>query len=108
MVVVGMIPARYAATRLPGKVLADICGKPMLQHVYERAARATTLHRVLVATDDERIQQAAVAFGAEVVLTSPAHRSGTDRLAEVAQRVSCDIVVNIQGDEPLILSLIHI
>lgn len=102
MTVVGMIPARYEASRLPGKVLADIAGKPMLQHVYERASRATTLSRLLVATDDERIAQVASKFGAEVVLTAPTHRSGTDRLAEVAERVHCDIVVNIQGDEPLI------
>jgi len=102
MNVVGMIPARYAATRLPGKVLADICGKPMLQHVYERASRAVTLRRVIIATDDERILQAARDFGAEVVMTSSAHKSGTDRLAEVARGLECDVVVNIQGDEPLI------
>ncbi|MBM3472719.1 MAG: 3-deoxy-manno-octulosonate cytidylyltransferase [Armatimonadetes bacterium] len=102
MMVVGMIPARYAATRLPGKVLADICGKPMLRHVYERAARAATLSEVIIATDDERIAEAAAGFGARVEMTSPEHKSGTDRLAEVAQRLDCDVAVNIQGDEPLI------
>lgn len=102
MTVVGMIPARYAATRLPGKVLADICGKPMLQHVFERATRATTLSEVLIATDDARIAEVATGFGARVEMTSPEHKSGTDRLAEVAGRLDCHIVVNIQGDEPLI------
>jgi 3-deoxy-manno-octulosonate cytidylyltransferase (CMP-KDO synthetase) len=102
MTVVGMIPARYAATRLPGKVLADICGKPMLQHVYERACRAATVGQVVIATDDERIAEVARGFGARVEMTSPEHKSGTDRLAEVARGLDCDIVVNIQGDEPLI------
>jgi len=106
MLVIGMIPARYAATRLPGKVLADIGGKPMLQHVYERAAQARTLHGVIVATDDERVARAAAGFGAEVAMTSPQHTSGTDRLAEVARTRECDIIVNIQGDEPLIDPLI--
>ena len=102
MTVVGMIPARYAATRLPGKVLADICGKPMLQHVHERATRAATVGEVIIATDDERVAAVAAGFGARVAMTSPDHKSGTDRLAEVARRLDCDIIVNIQGDEPLI------
>jgi 3-deoxy-manno-octulosonate cytidylyltransferase (CMP-KDO synthetase) len=102
MVVIGMIPARYAATRLPGKVLADIGGKPMLQHVYERAARADTLRKVIIATDDSLVAAAGRGFGAEVAMTSTSHTSGTDRLAEVARGLECDIVVNIQGDEPLI------
>jgi 3-deoxy-manno-octulosonate cytidylyltransferase (CMP-KDO synthetase) len=102
MVVIGMIPARYAATRLPGKVLADIAGKPMLQHVYERAARAQTLRDVIIATDDSLVAAAARGFGAQVAMTSASHTSGTDRLAEVARGLDCDIVVNIQGDEPLI------
>jgi 3-deoxy-manno-octulosonate cytidylyltransferase (CMP-KDO synthetase) len=100
--VVGMIPARYASTRLPGKVLADIGGKPMVQHVYERAGRAKAVECVLVATDDARVAEAVKAFGGTVVMTSPKHRSGTDRLAEVARGMESDIVVNIQGDEPLI------
>jgi 3-deoxy-manno-octulosonate cytidylyltransferase (CMP-KDO synthetase) len=102
MVVVGMIPARYASSRFNGKVLAQIAGKPMVQHVYERACKAKTLERVLVATDDERVVTAARDFGAEVAMTSPEHASGTDRLAEVARTMACDAVVNIQGDEPLI------
>lgn len=102
MTIVGMIPARYWSSRFEGKALADICGRPMVQHVYERASEARLLDEVLVATDDERIAQAVRAFGGVVEMTSPEHRSGTDRLAEVAQRRACDIVVNIQGDEPLI------
>lgn len=102
MKAVGIIPARYAATRLPGKALADIAGKPMIQHVYEQAAQAGTLHKVIVATDDERIMQAVAEFGGEAVMTSAEHQSGTDRLAEVAQGLTCELVVNIQGDEPLI------
>ncbi len=102
MKVIGIIPARYTATRLPGKVLADIAGKPMIQHVYERATQAETLHKVIVATDDERIMQAVAGFGGEAVMTSTEHQSGTDRAAEVAQGLSCELVVNIQGDEPLI------
>lgn len=99
---VGIIPARWQATRLPGKPLAAIAGKPMIQHVYERASRASGLARVLVATDDERIMAAVHAFGGEAMLTSAEHRSGTDRLAEAAERLEADVVVNIQGDEPLI------
>lgn len=102
MNILGMIPARYASTRLDGKVLADIAGKPMVQHVYERAKQAKCLSDVLVATDDERVRRAVEEFGGWVEMTSPYHPSGTDRLAEVAARVDCDIVVNIQGDEPLI------
>lgn len=102
MVVIGMIPARYASSRFNGKVLAQIAGKPMVQHVYERATQAKTLQRVIVATDDERVEAAARGFGAEVAMTSPDHASGTDRLAEVARDLACDAVVNIQGDEPLI------
>ncbi|MEO5368697.1 MAG: 3-deoxy-manno-octulosonate cytidylyltransferase [Magnetococcus sp. DMHC-1] len=99
--IVAIIPARYASTRLPGKPLADIAGKPMIQHVYERAAQAR-LDRVLVATDDERIQQAVLAFGGEVIMTSPDHPSGTDRVAEAARHLEADLIVNVQGDEPLL------
>lgn len=101
MKVVAVIPARYAATRLPGKPLADIGGKPMIQHVYERAKRAQGIDRVIVATDDERIEQAVRAFGGEAMMTSPDRQSGTDRVAEVAEKVLADIYVNVQGDEPL-------
>jgi 3-deoxy-manno-octulosonate cytidylyltransferase (CMP-KDO synthetase) len=100
--IVAIIPARYASTRLPGKPLSDIHGKPMIQHVYERVVRARSLNRVLVATDDERIARAVHAFGGEAVLTAASHRSGTDRLAEALGRIDADIVVNPQGDEPLI------
>ena len=100
--IVGMIPARYAATRLPGKVLLDLAGKPMVQRVYERAAQAELLDEVLVATDDERVREAVESFGGQVAMTSPDHLSGTDRLAEVAERRECDVIVNIQGDEPMI------
>jgi len=98
-----IIPARYASSRLPGKMLLDICGKPMLQHVYERALESGAAS-VYIATDDERIQSVATDFGAEVILTADTHRSGTDRLAEAAKHLSChedDIIVNLQGDEPL-------
>jgi 3-deoxy-manno-octulosonate cytidylyltransferase (CMP-KDO synthetase) len=99
-----VIPARYASTRLPGKALLPIGGKPMLQWVYERACAAGA-HEVLIATDDERVGTAARAFGAEPVVTASTHSSGTDRIAEVAQVrhwAPQEIVVNVQGDEPLI------
>jgi 3-deoxy-manno-octulosonate cytidylyltransferase (CMP-KDO synthetase) len=102
MKAIGVIPARWQATRLPGKPLAEIAGQPMIRHVYERASQAATLARVLVATDDERVLAAVRAFGGEAVLTSSDHRSGTDRVAEAAEPLSADVVVNIQGDEPLI------
>ena len=100
--VVGIIPARFHSTRFEGKVLAPLAGKPLIQHVYERAQGARCLERVLVATDDERIVRAVEAFGGEAVMTSPEHPSGTDRAAEVARGLEAEIVVNIQGDEPLI------
>ncbi|HEA51239.1 hypothetical protein LCGC14_1971060 [marine sediment metagenome] len=99
-----VIPARYASTRLPGKPLLDIAGKPMVQHVFERACESRA-SRVVIATDDSRIQVACEAFGAEVVMTSPNHVSGTDRLEEVVRKLGLDAdhrVVNVQGDEPLI------
>lgn len=99
-----VIPARYASTRLPGKPLAEIAGKPMIRHVHERACESAA-DRVVVATDDDRIRQACEAFGAEVVMTSPDHASGTDRLAEVVATLGLSRehrVVNVQGDEPLI------
>jgi 3-deoxy-manno-octulosonate cytidylyltransferase (CMP-KDO synthetase) len=102
MKAVGVIPARYASTRLPAKALITIAGKPMIQHVYERASSAGSLSRVLVACDDERIRAAVEAFGGEVVMTRPDHPSGTDRIAEAVHAVDAEVVVNIQGDEPLI------
>jgi 3-deoxy-manno-octulosonate cytidylyltransferase (CMP-KDO synthetase) len=102
MIAMGIIPARFAATRLPGKPLLPIAGKPMIQHVYERARRARRLTAVMVATDDERIAAAVRAFGGQAVMTAATHRSGTDRLAEAAHDLRADVIVNIQGDEPLI------
>ncbi len=102
MKVAGIIPARYGSTRFPGKALADLLGKPLIQHVVERASRAKLLDDVIVATDDEKIRQAVEAFGGRACLTFSGHPSGTDRVAEVAKTLDCRIVVNIQGDEPLI------
>jgi 3-deoxy-manno-octulosonate cytidylyltransferase (CMP-KDO synthetase) len=105
MQVVGIIPARYQSSRYPGKPLADIWGRPMIQRVYENARRASRLNRVLVATDDTRIADAVEAFGGEFMLTKADHPSGTDRVAEVCRRLELDegdIAVNIQGDEPLL------
>jgi 3-deoxy-manno-octulosonate cytidylyltransferase (CMP-KDO synthetase) len=102
MKITAVIPARYASTRFEGKALVDIMGRPMVQHVYERASKASLVSEVIVATDDQRIVDAVRAFGGKVEMTSPLHETGTDRLAEVAQRLDADIVVNVQGDEPLI------
>jgi len=100
--VVGVIPARYGSSRLPGKPLVDLQGKPLLYYVYQRSLKARSLTRVLIATDDDRIYRAACDFGAEVVMTEKSHRSGTDRVAEAIQNIPADLVINIQGDEPLI------
>jgi 3-deoxy-manno-octulosonate cytidylyltransferase (CMP-KDO synthetase) len=102
MAVVAIIPARYGSTRFPGKPLAKIGGRPMIQHVYENASKARVLDRVLVATDDRRIVEAVRAFGGEVMMTAKQHASGTDRLAEVARKIKADWVVNIQGDLPFV------
>ncbi|MEW6333470.1 MAG: 3-deoxy-manno-octulosonate cytidylyltransferase [Thermodesulfobacteriota bacterium] len=102
--VVCIIPSRYESSRFPGKPLADLCGKPMIQHVYERVLRAKTVSAAAVATDDERIFQAVQAFGGRAVMTSPRHRSGTDRVAEAVQSLhldDTDVIVNVQGDQPL-------
>ena len=102
--VVCIIPSRYESTRFPGKPLADLCGKPMIQHVYERVLRAKSVTFAAVATDDERIFRAVQAFGGRAVMTSPRHRSGTDRIAEAVETLQLEedaIVVNIQGDQPL-------
>jgi 3-deoxy-manno-octulosonate cytidylyltransferase (CMP-KDO synthetase) len=101
MKIVGIIPARYASTRFPGKPLVPIAGKPLVQHVVERCRKADSLSEVIVATDDERIASVVRKF-CPVQMTRPDHHSGTDRVAEVAARCDCDAVVNVQGDEPLI------
>jgi 3-deoxy-manno-octulosonate cytidylyltransferase (CMP-KDO synthetase) len=102
--VVCIIPARYESSRFPGKPLADLCGKPMIRHVYERVLRAKIVSFAAVATDDERIFRAVQAFGGRAVMTSPSHRSGTDRIAEAVETLALGddaIIVNIQGDQPL-------
>ncbi len=101
MNVLGIIPARYASTRFPGKPLVSIAGKPLIQHVVERCRQAATLNEVIVATDDDRIRDVAANF-CRVEMTAAEHSSGTDRIAEVARHCACDAIVNIQGDEPLI------
>jgi 3-deoxy-manno-octulosonate cytidylyltransferase (CMP-KDO synthetase) len=100
--VLAIIPARYASSRFPGKPLASIAGRPMIQHVVERVRGAQRVSRVVVATDDARIQQAVADFGGEAVLTRTDHSSGTDRVAEVAVHIPADIYINVQGDEPLV------
>jgi 3-deoxy-manno-octulosonate cytidylyltransferase (CMP-KDO synthetase) len=100
--VVVVIPARYGATRLPGKPLVLLAGKPMIQRVYERAKLAKTPDRVIVATDDERILHAVEAFGGEARMTRSDHRTGTERVAEIAAHVDGEVFVNVQGDEPLL------
>ena len=102
MKTIAVIPSRYASTRLPAKPLADIHGRPMIQWVYESVKEMEFADEVIVATDDNRIQEVAEGFGAKVVMTSLDHQSGTDRVAEVARGIDCDIVINIQGDEPML------
>ena len=102
MKVAGIIPARYGSTRLPGKALELILGKPMIQRVYERSRQARALDELYVATDDERIFQVVGRFGGHPIMTSPDHPSGTDRLAEAVQSMDVEVVVNIQGDQPFI------
>ena len=102
MSIVAVIPSRYASTRLPGKPLVDICGKTMVQRVYERVREVSLFDEVLAATDDERIVKAVESFGGTAVMTSPDCASGSDRLIEVAKAHPADIYVNIQGDEPLV------
>jgi 3-deoxy-manno-octulosonate cytidylyltransferase (CMP-KDO synthetase) len=104
MRIVCVIPSRYESSRFPGKPLADLCGKPMLQHVYERVLRAKTVTEAAVATDDRRIFDAVEKFGGRAIMTADRHRSGTDRIAEAATTLQLednDIVVNIQGDQPI-------
>ncbi|WP_394766654.1 3-deoxy-manno-octulosonate cytidylyltransferase [uncultured Paludibaculum sp.] len=100
--ILGVIPARFASVRFPGKPIATLAGKPMIQHVWERALLAKLPRSIVIATDDDRIASVARSFGAEVVITRQDHLSGTDRVAEAASTTDADIVVNIQGDEPLI------
>jgi 3-deoxy-manno-octulosonate cytidylyltransferase (CMP-KDO synthetase) len=107
MKIVAIIPARYGSTRFEGKPLAAIAGKPMIQHVYESAARSDKVSAVVVATDDHRIRDAVIAFRGDVVMTSEDLRSGTDRVAQAAERMGLlpdDIVINVQGDQPLVPS----
>src|SRR5713101_440985 len=101
MKIIGIIPARFASTRFPGKPLAPIAGKPLIQHVIERCQKAKSLSEIIVATDDARIAEIAQKF-CRVEMTSASHPSGSDRIAEVASRCECDGIVNVQGDEPLI------
>ncbi|SDL18797.1 3-deoxy-manno-octulosonate cytidylyltransferase [Halarsenatibacter silvermanii] len=98
----GIIPARYGSNRFPGKPLAEIAGKSMIERVYQRTAKTESLHDVIVATDDHRIKKEVEDFGGRAVMTDPGHSSGTDRIAEVAAGLDCELVVNVQGDEPLI------
>jgi len=100
--IIGIIPSRYASQRLPAKSLADIHGKPMVQHVYERASQSRLLTDVIVATDDERIESVVKGFGGHVVMTPTDIRSGSDRIAHVARSLESELIVNVQGDEPLI------
>ncbi|MBI3252962.1 MAG: 3-deoxy-manno-octulosonate cytidylyltransferase [Candidatus Omnitrophica bacterium] len=102
MEAIGIIPARYGATRFEGKLLKDLCGKPVIQHVYERARKAKLLDDLVIAADDDRILKAVEAFGGKAVFTSKSHSTGTDRLTEVANEMDVRVIVNIQGDEPLI------
>ena len=100
--VLGVIPSRYASSRLPGKPLLDICGKTMLEHVYRRAVASEAFFKVIIATDDKRIYDAAEKFGGEVVMTRDDHPDGSSRVAEVARSIDTDYVINIQGDEPML------
>ncbi len=102
MEAIGIIPARYGATRFDGKLLADLCGKPVIQHTWENAKKSKSIEDLIIATDDKRIYNAAKGFGAKTIYTSKAHKSGSDRLTEVAASIDANIVVNIQADEPLL------
>jgi 3-deoxy-manno-octulosonate cytidylyltransferase (CMP-KDO synthetase) len=102
MQIAAVIPARYASKRFPGKPLASICGKPMIQRVYENARQCTLLNRVVVATDSDEIARVVREFGGEICMTSARHETGTDRIAEAAQQLDADFIVNVQGDEPLL------
>ncbi len=101
MHVVGIIPARYGSSRFPGKIIADIAGKSMIQRVYEQSQKSKLLNDLYVAVDDQKVMDVVEGFGGKAVMTGAHHQSGTDRIAEVMDKVNCDIVVNIQGDQPL-------
>ena len=101
MKVVVVIPARLGSSRLPRKVILDICGKPMVQHVYELAKQAKNIDEVYIATDSTEVEKICKNFTSNVIMTSKKHESGTDRIAEAIERISCDYVINVQGDEPL-------
>ena len=100
--VVGVIPARYGSSRFQGKILADICGKPMIQRVHEQSKKSKLLDRLIVAVDDERVLKSVQEFGGQAIMTRSDHKSGTDRLAEAVEKMDADIVVNIQGDQPIL------
>lgn len=102
MKIIGVIPARYKSSRFPGKPLADICGKPMIWWVYQQCKKVKDFDEVYVATDDEKIYNTCEVLGIRAVMTSESHRTGTDRIGEVAQKIPADLIVNIQGDEPLL------
>lgn len=101
-IILGVIPARYNSSRFKGKIIADIAGKPMIQWVYERAKQSKILDKLIVAVDDPKVKAIVESFGGEAILTGIQHESGTDRIAEVAENIECDIIVNIQGDQPLL------
>jgi len=102
MKVIVVIPARLNSSRLPNKVILDICGKPMVQHVYEAAKKSKNITDVYIATDSEEVKVKCQAFTSNIIMTSKEHESGTDRLAEAIKSIECDYVINVQGDEPLI------
>lgn len=102
MKVIGVIPARFSSTRFAGKVLADLGGKPVVQHVWENAKKSKILEDLIIAADDDRIMRTAEDFGAKAIYTSPDQPSGTDRLIEIANPIEVDVVINIQGDEPMV------
>lgn len=102
MKIIGVIPARYKSSRFPGKPLADICGRPMIWWVYQQCKKVEDFEEVYVATDDMQIYEACKEYGIEVIMTSDTHKTGTDRIGEVARKVNADLIVNIQGDEPLL------
>jgi 3-deoxy-manno-octulosonate cytidylyltransferase (CMP-KDO synthetase) len=102
MKISAVIPARYGSTRFEGKPLTDILGKPMIRHVYEGVSQSKLIDEIIVATDDQRILEAVQSFGGRAVMTSPDHTTGSDRVAEVARKLKSEIIVNVQGDEPLI------
>lgn len=102
MKIIGVIPARYKSSRFPGKPLTDICGRPMIYWVYQQAKKVKEFHEVYVATDDERIRETCEAYEMKVIMTSDCHQTGSDRVAEVAEKIDGDLFVNVQGDEPVI------